>query len=431
MGKDPHVERVLVVDDLDAMRTLISRTLMLHGFLVDDAATLAEARQMYPARYDAILVDAHLGPERGTDLIEAVLAEDPAAASRCLMITGGNPGLLPDGVACLAKPFRPTQLLAAVRALHRPAISTPSSPRSRVSGIKPPPGAAPPAPRTPEATRPDPPSAGPSAPRAPGPARPHRPGADPLRRRMPEAARPTLRRSTGLPVPPATGPARPHPPTACSSCWPLLRLARGLRAQDRDDVADLLHDGPIQELAAAALSLQMVRGSPPGDAGQFDAVGQQLDAASRALRWLIDTRLPLPEPGTGLAAAVRQQVAWLAVAPVTVDTRGLPDALDAAAVAALVDVAELVLAALVTGGRAARAHIALSAKDCLTWAEVDLASTGDGAAAGNTAARAALADLTSALGSTAWTDFRGQRRCARVALPGWLGVPARAVTDPG
>jgi hypothetical protein len=44
---------------------------------------------MDPAGYDALLVDAHLGRERGTALIQALVAEDPAAARRCLQITGG------------------------------------------------------------------------------------------------------------------------------------------------------------------------------------------------------------------------------------------------------------------------------------------------------------------------------------------------------
>src|ERR1017187_9592015 len=75
--------RVLVLDDVEDLRILIRRALAARGYQVDVAATLAEARGMDPGRYDAVLVDAHLGRERGLDLVEALLSEDPSAARRC------------------------------------------------------------------------------------------------------------------------------------------------------------------------------------------------------------------------------------------------------------------------------------------------------------------------------------------------------------
>ena len=69
--------RVLVVDDTDEVRTLIRRALAAHGYRVDAAATLAQASALDPAGYDAVLVDAHLGAELGTDLIETMLARIP------------------------------------------------------------------------------------------------------------------------------------------------------------------------------------------------------------------------------------------------------------------------------------------------------------------------------------------------------------------
>src|SRR5689334_1777809 len=113
------VPRVLVVDDTDEVRMLIRRALAAHGYQVDAAASLAQANALDPAGYDVVLVDAHLGAEMGTDLIEAMLAQDPAAAGRCLVITGGSTAIVPSGVACLPKPFRPADLLHAVRTLHR------------------------------------------------------------------------------------------------------------------------------------------------------------------------------------------------------------------------------------------------------------------------------------------------------------------------
>src|SRR5437899_9355546 len=120
--------RVLVVDDTDEIRILIRRALAAHGYQVDAAASLAQASALDPAGYDVVLVDAHLGAELGTDLIETMLAQDPAAAGRCLMITGGRPAIVPSGVACLPKPFRPADLPHAVRTPHRQAAADPPAP---------------------------------------------------------------------------------------------------------------------------------------------------------------------------------------------------------------------------------------------------------------------------------------------------------------
>ena len=102
LAASPGGPRVLVVDDTDEVRVLIRRALAGHGYQVDAAASLAQASALDPAGYDVVLVDAHLGAELGTDLIDALVAQDPAAAGRCLMITGGSSGVVPHGVAVLA-----------------------------------------------------------------------------------------------------------------------------------------------------------------------------------------------------------------------------------------------------------------------------------------------------------------------------------------
>jgi DNA-binding response OmpR family regulator len=117
-------QRVLVVDDAEEVRILIRRVLRADGYEVDVASTLAEARAAEPCRYDAVLVDARLGSERGLDLVEELRSQDPAAAARCLLITGGASEQASHGVARLTKPFEADKLLAAVHALHSPSAAT-------------------------------------------------------------------------------------------------------------------------------------------------------------------------------------------------------------------------------------------------------------------------------------------------------------------
>ena len=64
------------------------------------------------------------------DLIEELRAADPAAVSRCLVITGGTANAGPGGPAVLTKPFRAADLLDAVRALQQ-AVAPQREPSQR------------------------------------------------------------------------------------------------------------------------------------------------------------------------------------------------------------------------------------------------------------------------------------------------------------
>src|SRR6266851_5190083 len=95
--------------------------------------------------------------------------------------------------------------------------------------------------------------------------------------------------------------------------WQLLRVARRLRARERHELVDFLHDGPIQELTAVTLELQMMcRSVPP--APRLDAVLHRLSSAAGSLRWLVDGPWPFLEPEVRLAAALQQRTAWLLAA---------------------------------------------------------------------------------------------------------------------
>ena len=254
---------MLVVDDTEAVRVLIRRVLTRSGYQVDVAGSTREARALSPARYDVLLIDAHLGGEPGTALIEELRAADPDSAQRCLLVTGGMADRAPAGVACLSKPFRPADLLSAVDAMR-------SATGYRRSAIKDRPGARP---------------AGPAQPAAP----------------------------VGRAAAAASGPA------AQPASGQLLASVRGLRAAERVAVADFLHDGPVQELTAATLTVDLLSRLAPDEVRPYaEQIRRHLDAATRPIRRFMDQASPGAQAGSTLDSQVRRHTAWLPFAPVTV-----------------------------------------------------------------------------------------------------------------
>jgi DNA-binding response OmpR family regulator len=349
--------RVLVLDDVEEVRTLIQRALTGRGYEVDVAATLAEARSMRPAGYDAVLVDAHLGRERGIDLVETLRLEDPAAAGRCLVMTGGATDEVPDGVAYLAKPFRLDQLTDAVQALHLPgplrmdgqqAVSAPDS------------GARPPA---------------------------------------------------------SVAPDERRPPASQAPSWQLLGLTRRLRERERHELVDFLHDGPIQELTAVSLELQMMARSEPSSPC-LDRAIKRLTTATGSLRWLVDGPWPFREPETRLAATLQQRTAWLLPEPVTVDADVRSASLGTAEISVIADVVELMLLGLVATNPPAQPHVAVLASEHLIEIGLtDVPVEGDRDLADDLAeATQRLEALASALGASADMRFHGARWRAQIVL---------------
>jgi CheY-like chemotaxis protein len=364
--------RVLVVDDADAMRTVVRRVLSGSGYEVDVACTLAEARAMDPGNYEAVLVDVRLGSERGIDLVEELRSQDPAAAGRCLVMTGGATGMIPDGIAYLAKPFEPGELIKAVLALHQP--DTVPAPGQR-------------------------PEAAPDA-DAPSPA-------------------------SGL------GASQPSAGTPCG--WKLLELTRRLRDRERGEQADFLHDGPLQELTAATLDLHLMRRSAPAATAQsVDAVLRRLDIAARSLRWLVAESGSFRVPETDLAACLQQRTAWLLARPITVSTGPWPVGADAIDALAITDVVELMLLAMADAGPSAQAHVAVRTEKDLTLIELTFTCAAEGGQrfGDPTAARALLAELASALLTDADMELDEQQWRAQFTLrrhePGDASNPVRS-----
>ena len=381
MSESPLIQRVLVVDDAEEMRKTIRRALSAGGYQVDVAGTLAEAEAKEPGGYDAVLVDAQLDGESGIDLVAKLRSKDRAAAARCVLISGGIPDRLPEGAAYLAKPFSIGDLLEAVREAGRPR---------------------------------------------PGPW--PLVGSDPGGLAEPIAGR--SRRAEHTPAeggPAGGGPAEGEPPA-----WLLLALDRQLRAREQRALAAYLHNGPMQEIFAASLELQLLHRSHPAlPPGIFDGVFQRLDAAAAAL-----DRLPGGFTGeTGpVAGVLERRTAWLLSGPLTVDAGTGNEGLHAAEIAVVADVIELTLLGTVPEGRRARASAAVRADGHLIRIELTITPAADDAhEIGDVElARAGLARVAAALAAKASGDLRARRWRLQITLPrnssGEQGCPAHGLT---
>jgi CheY-like chemotaxis protein len=374
VAEDSASPRVLVVDDTEAIRTVIRRVLTRAGYHVDVAASAPEARSLDPAGYDALLVDAHLGRERGTALIQALVAEDPAVAGRCLLITGGKLDELPVDVVCLTKPFRPDELITAVGALH----SADSAARPEVPPDRQPPD------------------------------------------RQPPDREPPDREPPGAP------PGRP-------AMWPLLGMIHRLRAGERAAIGDFIHDGPIQDLTAALLGVQALGRLPPSDlAPQVAELEHHLDTAAGSVRRIVDeSALPI-QVEAELGVLVQRCTAWLPFSPVTAEVQrtsaapgpapGLAPSTEAPSTEApvIAEILELTLFALAGLVPPGRADILVQAGETvleilLTLTPVAAIAEKEGDAA---AAQASLAELAQALGGTARASFETVPWRAWIRLPG-------------
>jgi two-component system C4-dicarboxylate transport response regulator DctD len=119
-GGDKQV--VLVVDDEPAIRLLCRVNLELGGYEVQEAGTLEEARARIADRVDVVLLDMHIGTERGELLIDELVAKGIPVA----IVTGSTDlealaGTRADAV--LGKPFTIDELEEIVTRLAALAAS--------------------------------------------------------------------------------------------------------------------------------------------------------------------------------------------------------------------------------------------------------------------------------------------------------------------
>ncbi|MCU1349183.1 MAG: transcriptional regulator [Acidobacteria bacterium] len=108
--------RVLVVDDDDAIRTLVARVFVRRGFDVETAKDGADAIEALDARaFDLLLLDLMMPRVDGIGVIEH-LAGRPDPAPRVIVMTAAVPDILKrmdhgQIAAVIAKPFELPELL--------------------------------------------------------------------------------------------------------------------------------------------------------------------------------------------------------------------------------------------------------------------------------------------------------------------------------
>jgi DNA-binding NtrC family response regulator len=109
---------VLVVDDDPSLRLLCRVNLSLEGYDVAEAANLTEARAALGNGVDLVLLDMHIGSERGLDLLEDVRRVNRRIPVALLT---GTAEVAPEDrqlvQALIPKPFRLEELIDTVRRL--------------------------------------------------------------------------------------------------------------------------------------------------------------------------------------------------------------------------------------------------------------------------------------------------------------------------
>lgn len=105
-------KKILIVDDEEAVRRLLIKTLELCDYEIGVAENGVEAiSRMNKESYDLIITDYRMPKMDGLELTQIIKSRDPSTP--VLIITGDGPvrDLLESGAkACLEKPFNVLQL---------------------------------------------------------------------------------------------------------------------------------------------------------------------------------------------------------------------------------------------------------------------------------------------------------------------------------
>lgn len=113
--------RLLLVEDDDDLRKLLSISLRLKGYAVDDAENGKRAIEIMKSREegpDLVITDLRM-PYNGTSLLRQMREDDELTALPVIVITAWNRADLEDtgqAIACLQKPVDLAELVRTIEA---------------------------------------------------------------------------------------------------------------------------------------------------------------------------------------------------------------------------------------------------------------------------------------------------------------------------
>lgn len=136
---DSSSRRVLVVDDDDAIRMLVTRLFLRNGFEVTNAADGQEALERLSEKaFDLVILDVMMPRMDGISVAEKI-SSFPAPRPRVVVMTAAVPGIIerlkPHQVwKVISKPFNLELLLKeALAALAEPSVASPPSAPGKVA----------------------------------------------------------------------------------------------------------------------------------------------------------------------------------------------------------------------------------------------------------------------------------------------------------
>ena len=116
MGEIGQTPTVLVVDDDASLRLLCRVNLELDGYRVLEAPDVAEAERLILAEpVDVVLLDVHVGPESGIELMRTL--RERGVAPPVVLVTGSarlDAEIQAEADGVVAKPFRLEELREVV-----------------------------------------------------------------------------------------------------------------------------------------------------------------------------------------------------------------------------------------------------------------------------------------------------------------------------
>lgn len=130
---ESSTQRILLVEDEDAVREVVSFNLEREGFEVTGVATGGEVFAASPAEYGAIILDWMLPDMSGLEVMKRLRAEPTTKAVPIILLTARSAetdkvlGLEFGADDYVSKPFGVAELVARVRALLRRAARSPSA----------------------------------------------------------------------------------------------------------------------------------------------------------------------------------------------------------------------------------------------------------------------------------------------------------------